>query len=79
MNRSRQFVHARLLEHLVLQQMRRTMICSQLASVMVAPAEGEGNWIIQTYDPGPHRPEDCSRAFALILPDLMVRYALARD
>jgi hypothetical protein len=46
---------------------------------MVAPAEGEGNWIIQTYDPGPHRPEDCSRAFALILPDLMVRYALARD
>jgi hypothetical protein len=79
MNRSRQFVHARLLEHLVLQQMRRTMICPQLASVMVAPAEGEGNWIIQTYDPGPHRPEDCSRAFALILPDLMARYALARD
>ena len=79
MYRSRQIVHARLLEYLVLQQMRRTMICPQLTSVMVAPADGEGNWIIQTYDPGPHRAEDCSRAFALILPDLMVRYALARD
>jgi hypothetical protein len=79
MNAPRQTVHARLLEHLVLQEMRRTSICPQIASVMVAPGEGEGSWIIQTFDPGPHRAEDCNRAFALILPDLMTRYALARD
>lgn len=79
MNARRQMVHARLLEHLLLQEMRRTAICPQIASVMVAPAEGEGNWIVQTFDPGPHRAEDCNRAFGLILPDLMARYALARD
>lgn len=61
----------------MLQEMRRTSICPKLASVMVAPAEGEGNWIVQTFDPGPHRPEDCNRAFALILPDLKTRSARA--
>jgi hypothetical protein len=79
MTRSRQSVHTHLLEHLLLQQMRRTMICPQLASVRVAPADGNGNWIVQTYDPGPHSAKDCNRAFSLILPDLMARYALARD
>src|SRR6478609_7884874 len=29
--------------------------------------------IIETYDPGPHRAEDCNRTFSLILPDLMAR------
>ena len=75
----RQSVPAPLIEHLVLQEMRRTSICPKLASVMVAPAEGEGNWIVQTFDPGPHRPEDCNRAFALILPDLKTRFSLARE
>ncbi len=77
MNTSRRSLHARLLEHLVLQEMRRTSICPLLASVMVAPGHGEGDWIVQTFDPGPHRAADCNRAFALILPDLMARYALA--
>ncbi len=79
MNAGRRLLHARMLEHLVLQEMRRTTICPNIASVMVAPGEGDGNWIVQTYDPGPHRPEDCNRTFSIILPDLMARYGLARD
>ncbi|MET0278650.1 MAG: hypothetical protein ABW198_09975 [Pseudorhodoplanes sp.] len=79
MNALRQSVHARLLEHLVLQEMRRTAICPKIAGVTVAPGDGEESWTVQSFDPGPHRREDCDRAFALILPDLMIRYALARD
>jgi hypothetical protein len=79
MNSVRQLLHARMLEHLVLQEMRRTTICPNIASVMVAPGEGDGNWIVQTYDPGPHKSEDCNRTFSIILPDLMTRYGLARD
>jgi hypothetical protein len=75
---ARQLLHARMLEYLVLQEMRRTILCPNIASVMVAPGEGDGNWIVQTYDPGPHKAEDCKRAFSILLPDLMARYGLAR-
>lgn len=78
MNSARQIIHARMLEHLIIQEMRRTTICPDIASVMVAPGEGDGNWIVQTYDPGPHQAEDCNRAFSIILPDLMARFGLAR-